>query len=182
MKVTILRGEEKIETDIVCKNIQSCLSLLKMQYGSELTDSIINEKYKFVIFKSSEPESAVALIPDMVVADFGEYDNLMILQDVGGEIPVVAVAFITGLSSTGFAAMALTAVVNIALSFALNGIMSLLSPTKQFSSDPSAEQKSSNLFNGGVLTMEQGGIVPYLVGNCFTGGIVISAGVSTEED
>jgi predicted phage tail protein len=118
----------------------------------------------------------------MAAANFGDYDNLIILQDVGGEIPVVAIAFITGLSATSFAAVALTAVVNIALSFALNGIMSLLSPTKQFSSDPSAEQKSSNLFNGGVLTMEQGGIVPYLVGNCFTGGVVISAGVSTEED
>jgi predicted phage tail protein len=85
-------------------------------------------------------------------------------------------------AETSIAVIALTALANIGVSMALNAVMSLLSPTPEFSSDPAfAQQKNSALFNGAPMIREQGGIVPLVLGNPFCGGVLISSGVTTEE-
>ena len=180
MKVTIIKGDEITADDLAITDIRSCLSLLKMRYGQRFTDELLENSYKFILRDNSEKLSPIALTPEVITSDMAAYDELYIIQDLGGEVPAAALVGVMGLGSTG--AIFAAAAINLALSFALNMVMSALSPTNTFDSDPSANQKTSNLFNGGVATTEAGGSVPYLFGNFYgSAGVVISASVETTE-
>lgn len=187
MHIKIIRSANDIlTTDIQGDNIKHILSGLKLHFGQELTDSLLSDQYRYVLLNHADPDSAQALQPEVIGSTLAGYDTLIIVRDIDGEVPLALVASAMvelgmGALSVGWA-YAATVLVNVALSFALNGIMSLLSPTPEFNSDPSQNQQlNSNLFNGAPAIREQGGIVPLILGAPYCGGVVISSGVSSED-
>lgn len=191
MKVTIIQdAENKIETELDFDNIKTLLCLLKMNYGHELTNSILTEEYAYILTNADRTE-VIPLDQNMVQCNLPPDKELIIVKAVNGEtgaeilVAVGAAASTAAVSASiglSIAAFVINVVIAVAVSAAVSAIMNAISPTQEFSSDPSGKQKTSNLFNGGVLTREQGGSVPYLFGRCFTGGIVISAGVSSQDE
>lgn len=189
MKISVIKSHnETIHLDWVCKNVKDVLCGLKLHHGKELTDSLLNDSYKYVLMNQSEPENAIMLDAAVVGSSLAGFDTLIITRDIDGEIPAAAVAAaftamgVAGATATSISVLVVTAIINVGLSLALNAVMSLLSPTPEFSSDPAfAQQKQSALFNGAPMIREQGGIVPWVLGNPFCGGVLISSGITTEE-
>jgi predicted phage tail protein len=170
------------EFEFEVSSIKEVLSGLKLHKGQEYTNNIIENNYKYILIPFNEEDKPVVLIPDVILSDLSDFNTLLIIPEIEGEVPAVAVAAVLGVSATSATALIVTAVVNIALSMALNMVMSLLSPTKEFSSDPSSAQKNnSNLFNGAPLIREQGGSVPLAFGEGFAGGVLISSSLTTVE-
>lgn len=184
MKVLVYKNGDTIKSDIECVDIKSCLSLLKLHHGKEFTDDIISNNYKFILFNENDIQNAISLNQDVIFSPFEGYDSLIIIKDIGGEIPAVAIASLVsmvGVTLSTTALTVLTAVANLAVSIVTSALMNLISPTPEFSGDPSTSQKTSNLFNGGVLNAEAGGPVPYLFGNCFCGGKPISSTIESSD-
>ena len=198
MKVKVfedLNSFEEFEFEV--STIKEILSGLKLHKGKEFTDKIIENNCKYILLPKDDEGKPVALVPDVVLADISEYETLLIIPEINGEVSAAVVA--GALYGAGAAAAvtagtatltvtlvsyAVAAVINIAISMALNMIMSLLSPTKEFSpsSDPASGQKNnSNLFNGAPLIREQGGSVPLAFGEGFAGGVLISSSLTTVE-
>lgn len=184
-------------------DIRQILSGIKLQKGKDYTDAIIYSNYKYIAIDSNNPENpAIALEPSVVLSDLAGYDSIYITSTVEGEIPVPLVAawLVTAASALGASsgimgvvgsiasfmvanASAIAIVANLAISVGLGAIMQAISPTKEFSSDPSASQaKKSSLFNGAPVIREQGGIVPLVLGDCFFGGVVIYSSLKTTAD
>lgn len=187
MLVRVVNSLEDIDSfDVNLKNIREILNYIKFVKGKEYTDKIINEKFNYILVDSKENLEPLVLLPEVILSDIIGYDTLFIVTDIKGEEPISATTgFVVAISAaTGISAGAVAFVANMAImmavSFALNTVMSLLSPTPQFSSDPSTSQtKQSNLFNGAPAIREQGGSMPIIFGNCFCGGVLISSSVQT---
>jgi hypothetical protein len=171
----------EIELEVKSGNLKEIFSLMQLHYGKEYIETVINNPFFYVLGKNNDPDASLALQPEILFSDFEGYDTLYIFPEVTGEIPVVAVAAVLGVSATSATAIIVTAVINIALSVALNMLMSMLSPTPEFSKDPAYSQNVSNLFNGAPILREQGGSVPLIFGNPYCGGFLISSGLFTEE-
>lgn len=180
MHIKFLGELEQYESkELFVENLKQVLMGIKHHYGQELADKLINDGYKYVLYDSKYPEKAISIHPQMATMNFAEYDTLLIVPDVGGDLPVLpALIAYVGV----VAAYAITIIVNIALSIALSMILSLLSPTPEFEADPAAAQKlDSSLFNGAPNIREQGGSVPLAFGRPHCGGVLISTGISSEE-
>jgi predicted phage tail protein len=183
MQIKFLGDLESFQdTELHIDNLRQLLAGLKHLYGQDLADKLISGQYRYVLVDSCNPDNSIAIHPELATMNFAQYDTLLIVPDVAGEVPAAAVAAVIGVSATSFTAIAVTAVINIALSFALNMIVNLLSPTPEFDKDPAAAQKlDSALFNGAPQIREQGGSVPLAYGRPHCGGVLISSGLSTEE-
>jgi len=190
MKINVIRAHDDVlSADLHVDNIKGVLAGLKFQFGEELTDRLLHDQYKYVLMREDDPESAIALAPEVLMSSFAEYDRLIIVRDLHGETGVEIGAFVAGAVglAKGTAAFAIVAAaVNIAVavgvSLAISAIMQAISPTPEFSSDPSeAQKKTSALFNGAPVIREQGGIVPWILGAPYCGGVLISSGVSSED-
>ena len=176
------------EFRLVVDGIQDILSGIKMIKGQEYTDSIINENYKYILISKNTEIEPVALTEDTLLSSFNEFDLIVILPEIIGADPATITAIYVGLGlvaegttlSTGVI-LATQLVIAIAVSMAVAGIMSLISPTTSFSSDPAQAQKQSSLFNGAPIITEQGGSVPLWYGESYAGGVLVSSGVSTSE-
>jgi predicted phage tail protein len=175
------------EMDLSVSNVMQMLSGLRHVFGDELADTLLQNKYYYLLTKQNDPENVIALHPQMIMSEFGDYDTVLIIPAIAGETGIeTGIAIATALGATGAAAtaigIAIAIAINIAISVALSFIMQLLSPTLSFDSDPSQAQKlDSSLFNGAPNIREQGGSVPIVVGNTHAGGVLISAGISSEE-
>jgi len=181
---TSLRCVDEFEME--ADNIKTILNYLKMVKGEEYTRKLMENNFKYILIDSHEKLQPVGLVPEVLFGEFAGYDTLYIIHEVCGEGTAIVIA----LGVAGSVAGAVTAVgavvaaiINIVISIAISFIISLLSPTPEFSSDPSqsVDRKQSSLFNGAPLIREQGGIVPIVLGNPFAGGVLISSGVSTED-
>jgi predicted phage tail protein len=89
-----------------------------------------------------------------------------------------------GFAGTGFlSAGASVAIGSIGASLALGGISQLLTPTPKISQgeDSTNDPRKSYSFSGIQNISRQGVPVPVIYGEVFTGSIVISAGINTEE-
>ena len=89
-----------------------------------------------------------------------------------------------GAVGTGFlSASASVAIGSIGVSLALGGISQLLTPTPKISqgADSTSDPRKSYSFSGIQNVSRQGVPVPVIYGEVFTGSIVISAGINTEE-
>ena len=87
-------------------------------------------------------------------------------------------------AGTGFlSASASVAIGSIGVSLALGGISQLLTPTPKISqgADSTSDPRKSYSFSGIQNVSRQGVPVPVIYGEVFTGSIVISAGINTEE-
>lgn len=175
MKV-IICGSEVSEFNLNASSMKEILSLLKLQKGKEWTDSLMNEKHKFILGKEGDWENMVALTPEVVFSDFKEYDHLFIVPEVSGEEPISFTLLIQAI-----VAYASTALIYVAASFAINMVMSLLSPTPEFTADPAKNQEESKAFSGAPIIRNQGCSVPLVFGNPYCGGVLISSGLFTEE-
>jgi predicted phage tail protein len=184
-------------------SLKDVFSFLKMEKGSEYTDSIINSNYKYVLGKTEDPEDVIALIPEVIGSSFGNYDVVFLVPEITGEEPIslsIAASAAMGMVTTAgaaaiaggaaatagmlttmgmIAAYAITAVVMIAVSFAVSAIMQALSPTAELSSDPGTTQTTSNLFNTTLIVKNQGGSVPLVFGSPYCGAVLISSSVKT---
>jgi predicted phage tail protein len=169
--------------DLQVDNIKLVLAGLKHNYGQALADKLIENHYYYILADSKNPEHFEALHPDLITMNFGDFDRLMIIPDIAGAAGGAIVAAIAGaVYAATTAGIIIATVINIAISIALSMLMNMLSPTPEFTSDPAAAQKlDSALYNGAPNIREQGGSVPLIYGDCHCGGVLISAGLSTEE-
>lgn len=188
MQVNVIRAHDDVlSADLHVNNIKGILAGLKFQFGEELTNSLLHDNYKYVLMRGDDPESAIALAPEVLLSSFADYDRLIIVRDLHGETGIeIGAAVAAAIGATGVTATVVAAVVNIvvavAVSMAVSTIMQAISPTPEFASDPSeAQKKTSALFNGAPVIREQGGIVPWILGAPYCGGVLISSGVSSED-
>ena len=186
LNVVLLQGEIPEVFELFASNIKEVVSLLRLQKGDEFVNELLDNEYKFVLTNSKEEDNFVALVPEVVFSTFEGFDTLFIVPEVGGEEPLsITVAAAAAMGLTGMAATAaayvMTAVIMMAVSMGLNMLMSALSPTPEFSSDPASAQNKSNLFNGAPIVRNQGGSVPLIFGNPYAGAVLISSGSFTEE-
>jgi hypothetical protein len=194
MLVTVVKSLSEIDEFIIeSGNIKEILNTIKFQQGKEYTDSIIYDKYSYIVADGIEGNEPVILIPEVLLSDISMYPFLYIIADIKGEEPISATAILAAsISLTGTLAVSastaaiIATIANIAIfsaiGLAASAIITALSPTPSFSSDPSNTQsKQSSLFNGAPLIREQGGSVPMVFGNPFCGGVLISSGVTTED-
>jgi len=175
-----LNTVEKFE--FAASSLKEVLMMLKLRKGGEFTEKLMQTNYKFILFDSAGKLEPIGLIPEVLFSEIKDYDTLIIFPELKGEVSAAVVAGVIGVAATSATAVIVAAVINIVISIAISFIISLISPTPEFSSDPSqAQLKQSSLFNGAPLIREQGGSVPLVFGNPFAGGVLISSGVSTED-
>ncbi len=192
MLVKVFKSLTEIdEFEIESISIQEILNNLKAIKGSEYTDDIILNNFSYIVGKDLEDTKPLVLQPEVVLSDLSDFGVLYIIADISGSEPISATMILSAsISLTGglafgagvAGAIALVASIAIlsAVSFAVSSIMSALSPTPTFSSDPSQTQgKQSSLFNGAPLIREQGGSVPMVFGSPYCGGVLISSGITT---
>jgi hypothetical protein len=176
-------GEKELEVE----NLNQLLAGLKFLCGHEFSQELMKATCYFILTKKDSPENFLPLRPDLGITDFGEFDTLLIIPEVSGDIPVpllliAAVSSLTGLSAAT-AGAALATIGNMLIATALSAVVQLISPTPEFKSDPSNSQsRRSSLFNGPATITEQGGSVPLVYGNPFCSGVVISSGLTNEEE
>jgi predicted phage tail protein len=185
IKVIVL-GEQAEEFNLEARTLREILSLLKIQKGKEWTDRLLDGKYKYLLAKEDDLENMIGLAPEVVMSDFEGFDYLIIVPEVSGEEPIsisIAAAAAMGLSGMAatVAAYAITGLIYMAVSFAVSMVMSLLSPTPEFSTDPGTQQQTSSAFNGAPIIRNQGCSVPLVFGNPYCGGVLISSGLFSEE-
>lgn len=168
--------------ELVVDDIRQLLAGVKHVYGQEIADKLYSNEHKYILANSKDENDVVALHPGLVTMNFAHYDRLFILPSIEGDVPA---AIFLAIGFSAFWAGVASFVATVALSIALSAIMQLLSPTPSFSTDPSSAQTAnklnSNLFNGAPNIREQGGSVPLVYGYPMMGGVLISAGISTEE-
>ena len=181
------------EFDIAESKIQGILNAIKSIKGSEYTDKILEGKFSYIVGKSLEDKEPIVLLPDVILSDLSDFSILYIIADISGSEPISATMILSAsIAMTGSLAVdaavagliALVANISIlaAAGFALSSIMSALSPTPTFSSDPAQTQsKQSSLFNGAPLIREQGGSVPMVFGSPYCGGVLISSSITTAD-
>jgi predicted phage tail protein len=105
----------------------------------------------------------------------------IVLAPVGGGFLGLGAGALTGTFTLGAAAS--VAIGSIGVSLALGGISQLLTPTPKISQgeDSTNDPRKSYSFSGIQNISRQGVPVPVIYGEVFTGSIVISAGINTEE-
>lgn len=176
-----LQRFEIIETPY--NHLKEILSFLKLTKGKEFTDSLINTNYVYML--EDAEGTIIPLHPEVILSELPKNSTLIALPEVLGHGTAIVIAL--GIAGSTAAAITVTgaivaAIINIVISLAITFLISLLSPTPEFSDDPSqAQLKQSNLFNGAPMLRNQGGSVPIVYGNPFAGGVLISSGVSTED-
>ncbi|MDD5580871.1 MAG: hypothetical protein PHY16_16535 [Methylobacter sp.] len=170
------------EIELFVDNLKQLLSGLKLHYGQELADKLLNEKYFYILADSKNPDHMEAIHPDLATMLFDSYDTLMIVPEIEGGAPAFAAALAAVASAVSVSTL-VEVLISVAVSIALNMLSNLLSPTLEFDKDPAAAQKlDSALFNGAPNIREQGSSVPLVYGlNVHCGGVLISSGLSTEE-
>ena len=187
----IVMGEETDVFNLSANCVKEVLSLIKLQKGAEYLDQLMSQDYKFILANSNTFEDSIALNTDVLFSTFDNYDTLFLVKDIDGNEPVSVGSFMlaaftaaTGVEVAGLSTFVVGMIGSIAIGagmIGLNMIMSALSPTPEFSSDPAAKQNSSALFNGAPIIRNQGGSVPLVFGNPYAGAVLISSGVFSEE-
>jgi len=174
-------------------SIQSILNSIKFIKGKDYTDKIIENRFSYIVGKSLEDKEPVVLVPEVILTDLSDFKVLYIIAEISGSEPISATMILSAsitmtttlvVDAAGAGLIALVANISIlaAAGFAISSVMSALSPTPTFSSDPSQTQsKQSSLFNGAPLIREQGGSVPMVFGSPYCGGVLISSSITTAD-
>lgn len=186
IKVVLLQDEsESFELNAGC--LKEVLSLLQLHKSVEFVSELVKKDYKYLLLNGDDYENMVSLTPEIITSSFDGFDTLLIVPEleIEGEEPfTIAAVMILGTEASTEAilitAAALAIATSVAISFALSAIMSALSPTPEFGKDPNKVQ--NNLFNSAPIIRNQGGSVPLIFGNPYCGAVLISSGISTEQD
>lgn len=179
-----LRGQCP-DVNLQATNIQQALAGLKQVHGQKVTDHLLKNKFFYFLASKKQPNELIPITDGLLTMPFSEFDLLIIVPEMNGDaVFVVAILGVAIFTTTSLAvAVIVAAVINIAIALALGFLMQMLAPTPEFDSDPSeAQRKESSLFNGAPNIREQGGSVPLNYGESHAGGVLISAGLYSEDD
>lgn len=141
--------------------------------------------YSYTVYKK-DCDRAYPILPEMVQSDLSEFDCLVIMMPVQGEIGIttIASAIISAAAITStWAVVAVYAVVTIAVIgavYALGMLIRSLTPNQKITGKDPTEV--SKLFNGVPNITEQGGSVPIVYGNCLFGGVRIGLKLTKAAD
>lgn len=145
-------------------------------------------EYAFAVRRGDQIEF---LSEDTLALPF-DAEELHIVPKADGEVAEAAYAFamwVGGLMSAGgfgyvaiYTAMAVAYIgATIAISAAIGAVVSMLSPKPQTGGNGRADERPSFAFSGALNVTEPGYPIPIVFGECLTGSVVISVGVTTEE-
>jgi predicted phage tail protein len=152
--------------------------MIEQNYCIKVGNYEINEKELDVPVGQQE----IKIVPVAVGARRGLGRFLLGVALIGAAVflPGAAPALTTGGFVTGSAgASALTvALGNLGLYFALSGAAQMLTPTPE---DTNFDDPNSFTFNGILNTINAGVAIPVVYGEVFTGSIIVSAGIDTED-
>ena len=136
------------------------------------------------------PQEAIRIVPvvagagagtGQILAGVGLIAAAILLGPVGGGFLGLGANVLGGTFTLG--ASASLAVGAIGTALVLGGVSQLLSPASTISSgtDSATDPKRSYSFSGIQNVSRQGVPVPVIYGEVFTGSVIISAGINTEE-
>ena len=183
-----------------CNSLKTAFSALRYKFGPALVKFIIENNFAYLLTDSSGKNKPVFLKAEVNATEFTGYDNLIIIPVLEGSTGIEEALVLAGAAATAasaapttvafmgismfttnaIAGFALAAVGNIAIGLAASSIIHLLSPTPQFSNDPArSKAQNSNLFGNAPITLEEGGIVPIVMGQPFCSATLISSGIFT---
>jgi predicted phage tail protein len=196
MKVDVFKTvNDRDQFDFEVTSIKEVLNALTLHCGTDYVDSLIDGSYKFILFTENDSKAPIYLMPEVVFTELSGYDQLVLIPEVkgatGAEIALAIGGALTAttVTATGATVVTLTtlgtvvaATINVAMAVGLSLAMQALSPTSEFSNDPSdAQRKQSSLFNSSPIIREQGGSVPIVYGNPYCGGVLIASSITTAE-
>lgn len=96
---------------------------------------------------------------------------------------LIAASFVPGLNVAVYGTVTVANLVGtIGFSMVLGGVANLLSPPPKLDANSAEERKPSYIFNGAQNVSAQGSAVPILYGRLIVGSVVVSAGISTNEE
>jgi predicted phage tail protein len=151
--------------------------MIEQNYCIKVGDYEINEKELDVPVGQQE----IKIVPVAVGAKgFGRFLLGAVLIGTAIFLPGAAPALTkTGFIAGSAGASGLTvALGNLGLYFALSGAAQMLTPTP---SNDSFDDPNSFTFNGILNTINAGSVIPVVYGEVFTGSIIVSAGIDTED-
>jgi len=151
--------------------------MIEQNYCVKVGNYEINEKELDVPIGKQE----IKIVPVAVGAKgFKRFLLGVVLIGVAIALPGAAPALgATGFVAGSAGASALTvALGNLGLYFALSGAAQMLSPTPD---NTSFDDPNSFTFNGILNTINAGVSIPVVYGEVFTGSIIVSAGLDTED-
>ncbi len=151
--------------------------MIEQNYCVKVGNYEINEKELDVPIGKQE----IKIVPVAVGAKgFKRFLLGVVLIGVAIALPGAAPALgATGFVAGSAGASALTvALGNLGLYFALSGAAQMLTPTP---SNDSFDDPNSFTFNGILNTINAGVSIPVVYGEVFTGSIIVSAGLDTED-
>ena len=152
--------------------------------GLQLVDEPVQLHYP------AAPQEAIRIVPvvagagagaGQILAGVGLIAAAILLGPVGGGFLGLGANVLGGTFTLG--ASASLAVGAIGTALVLGGVSQLLSPASTISSgtDSATDPKRSYSFSGIQNVSRQGVPVPVIYGEVFTGSVIISAGINTEE-
>ena len=151
--------------------------MIEQNYCVKVGNYEINEKELDVPIGKQE----IKIVPVAVGAKgFKRFLLGVVLIGVAIALPGAAPALgATGFVAGSAGASALTvALGNLGLYFALSGAAEMLTPTP---SNDSFDDPNSFNFNGILNTINAGSAIPVVYGEVFTGSIIVSVGIDTED-
>ena len=152
--------------------------------GLQLVDEPVQLHYP------AAPQEAIRIVPvvagagagaGQILAGVGLIAAAILLAPVGGGFLGLGANVLGGTFTLG--ASASLAVGAIGTALVLGGVSQLLTPASTISSgtDSATDPKRSYSFSGIQNVSRQGVPVPVIYGEVFTGSVIISAGINTEE-
>jgi len=153
--------------------------MMEQNYCVKVGDYEISETELAIPTGSQE----IRIVPVIMGAKKGLGRFLLGVAIIGAAIfvPGAAPALTTSgfISGTAGASFLVTAAANIGLYLALSGISQMISPTEDVGAD--SDDPSSFTFNGVQNTIRAGVAIPVVYGEIFTGSLVVSGGIDTDD-
>ena len=153
--------------------------MMEQNYCVKVGDYEISETELAIPTGSQE----IRIVPVIMGAKKGLGRFLLGVAIIGAAIfvPGAAPALTTSgfISGTAGASFLVTAAANIGLYLALSGISQMISPTEELDAD--SDDPSSFTFNGVQNTIRAGVAIPVVYGEIFTGSLVVSGGIDTDD-
>ena len=152
--------------------------MIEQNYCIKVGNYEINEKELDVPVGQQE----IKIVPVAVGARRGLGRFLLGAALIGAAVflPGAAPALTTGgfVAGSAGASVLTVALGNLGLYFALSGAAQMLTPTPE---DTNFDDPNSFTFNGILNTINAGVAIPVVYGEVFTGSIIVSAGIDTED-
>ena len=153
--------------------------MMEQNYCVKVGDYEISETELAIPTGSQE----IRIVPVIMGAKKGLGRFLLGVAIIGAAIfvPGAAPALTTSgfISGTAGASFLVTAAANIGLYLALSGISQMITPTEDVGAD--SDDPSSFTFNGVQNTIRAGVAIPVVYGEIFTGSLVVSGGIDTDD-